>query len=114
MIASEYIPVITSHSLTFLSNAVKYSDKFTEITVIINKENNRLLFKIKDNGRGIKENDKDYIFDMFYKSDLSSTNSYGLGLYVSKLILELHDSKMEFESAINKGSSFWFYLDTYN
>ena len=97
-----------------LSNAVKYSDKFTEITVTINKENNRLLFKIKDNGRGIKENDKDYIFDMFYKSDLSSTNSYGLGLYVSKLILELHDSKMEFESAINKGSSFWFYLDTYN
>lgn len=97
-----------------LSNAVKYSDKFTEITVTINKENNRLLFKIKDNGRGIKENDKDYIFDMFYKSDLSSTNSYGLGLYVSKLILELHDSKMEFESAINKGSSFWFYLDIYN
>jgi signal transduction histidine kinase len=97
-----------------LSNAVKYSDKFTEITVTINKENNRLLFKIKDNGRGIKENDKDYIFDMFYKSDLSSTNSYGLGLYVSKLILDLHDSKMEFESVINKGSSFWFYLDTYN
>lgn len=94
-----------------LSNAVKYSDRFTDISVTIKKENKKILFKIKDNGIGIKENDKEYIFDMFYKSDLSSTNSYGLGLYVSKLILDFHNTKMEFESALNKGSAFWFYLD---
>lgn len=51
---------------------------------------------------------------MFYKSDLSSTNSYGLGLYVSKLLIESHNSKLEFESSLYKGSTFWFYLDTYN
>ncbi|MPN35818.1 hypothetical protein SDC9_183320 [bioreactor metagenome] len=50
---------------------------------------------------------------MFYKSDLSAKNSYGLGLYVSKLILESHNSELQFESALNKGSTFWFYLDTY-
>ncbi len=96
-----------------LSNAVKYSEKFTSINVTINMENDKLLLKIKDNGIGIKENDKAYIFEMFYKSDLSSTNSYGLGLYVSKLIIELHDSKLQFESTLNQGSTFWFYLDTY-
>lgn len=97
-----------------LNNAVKYSDKFTIITVIINQENNRLLFKIKDNGIGIKENDKEYIFEMFYKSNLSSQNSYGLGLYVSKLILESHNSNLQFESTLNKGSTFWFYIDAQN
>lgn len=95
-----------------ISNAVKYSDKFSLIEVIIKKEDDRLLFQVKDNGIGIKENDKRYIFEMFYKSDLSSKNSYGLGLYVSKLILESHGSQLMFESTLNKGSTFWFYLDT--
>ena len=94
-----------------INNSIKYSDKFSLIEVTIKKENNKLLFQVKDNGIGIKENDKKYIFEMFYKSDLSSKNSYGLGLYVSKLILESHDSKLQFESTLNKGSTFWFYLD---
>lgn len=97
-----------------LNNAVKYSDKFTSVAVTIKKEGSRLLFKIKDNGIGIKENDKEYIFEMFYKADLSEKNSYGLGLYVSKLILEMHNSTLEFESVLNKGSTFWFYLDVYD
>lgn len=94
-----------------ISNSVKYSDKFSLIEAAIKKENDKLLFQVKDNGIGIKENDKKYIFEMFYKSDLSSKNSYGLGLYVSKLILESHDSELQFESTLNKGSTFWFYLD---
>jgi len=97
-----------------INNAVKYSDKYTAIEVTIKKENNKLLFQIKDNGIGIKENDKEYIFEMFYKSNLSSQNSYGLGLYVSKLILESHNSNLQFESTLNKGSTFWFYIDAYN
>ncbi len=96
-----------------VSNAVKYSDKYTTIKVTINSEDNKVLFKIKDNGVGIKENDKDYIFDMFYKSNLSEPNSYGLGLYVSKLILESHNSTLQFESTLNKGSTFWFYINKF-
>lgn len=97
-----------------LSNAVKYSDKYTSIEINIKEENNKILFKIKDNGIGIKENDKEYIFEMFYKSNLSEQNSYGLGLYVSKLILESHNSNLQFESTLNKGSTFWFYIDEYD
>lgn len=97
-----------------INNAVKYSEKYTEINVSIKKENNRLLFQIKDNGIGIKENDKEYICEMFYKSNLAEKNSYGLGLYVSKLILESHNSTLQFESTYNKGSKFWFGLDIYS
>jgi len=97
-----------------INNAVKYSDKYTAIEVTIKKESNKLLFQIKDNGIGIKENDKEYIFEMFYKSNLSSQNSYGLGLYVSKLILESHNSTLQFDSTLNKGSTFWFYIDAYS
>lgn len=97
-----------------VSNAAKYSDKYTIIKITIKSEENKILFKIKDNGVGIKENDKEYIFDMFYKSNLSEPNSYGLGLYVSKLILESHDSTLQFESTLNKGSSFWFYINKYS
>lgn len=96
-----------------INNAVKYSDKYTTIKVTIESEDNKVLFKIKDSGVGIKENDKDYIFDMFYKSNLSEPNSYGLGLYVSKLILESHNSTLQFESTLNKGSTFWFYINKF-
>lgn len=93
-----------------LSNAVKYSDTYSEVSVHIVSENNCILFKVADKGIGIKESDRNYIFEMFFKSDLSPKNSYGLGLFVSKLILKSHDSAMMFDSAEGKGSSFWFCL----
>lgn len=94
-----------------LSNAVKYTEKFTNIYVTICKEDDRMLFKIKDEGMGIRENDKEYICEMFYKSNLSDKNSYGLGLFISKSILNTHHSDIYFESELGKGSTFWFYLD---
>ena len=59
---------------------------------------------------GISEEEREYIFDMFYKGDPSQKESYGLGLYVSKRILEAHGSKLCFESEPGKGSTFWFSL----
>ncbi|WZL71702.1 sensor histidine kinase [Clostridiaceae bacterium 35-E11] len=94
-----------------LSNAIKYTEEFTNIYVTICKEDNKMLFKVKDEGIGIRENDKEYIFEMFYKSNLSDKNSYGLGLFISKSILQAHNSDIYFESELGKGSTFWFYLD---
>lgn len=94
-----------------LNNAVKYSEPYSTVTVHISQEGNSFRFRVSDQGIGIKESDKAYIFDMFYKGDLSQKESYGLGLFVSKLILEAHDSQMYFESVPGKGSSFWFALN---
>ena len=93
-----------------LSNAVKYSAPYSTVTVRIALENGQFLFQITDQGMGISEEEREYIFDMFYKGDPSQKESYGLGLYVSKRILEAHGSKLCFESEPGKGSTFWFSL----
>lgn len=94
-----------------VNNAVKYSQEYEEIFINIIEKENRILFSVTDQGIGVKENDKQYIFDMFYKSNLTEKKSYGLGLFISKSIIEGHGSVIEFDSTVNKGSTFWFYLD---
>lgn len=93
-----------------LSNAVKYSPPYSTVTIRIALENGQFLFQVSDQGAGISEEEQAYIFDMFYKGDPTQKESYGLGLYVSKRILEAHGSQMHFESAHGKGSTFWFVL----
>lgn len=93
-----------------LSNAVKYSAPYSTVTIRIALENGQFLFQISDQGTGISAEEREYIFDMFYKGDPSQKESYGLGLYVSKRILEAHGSKLCFESEPGKGSTFWFTL----
>lgn len=94
-----------------LSNAIKYSDEGTKISIFIGWDEKMLKFMVTDQGIGIKESDQAYIFDMFYKGEPFRKESYGLGLFVSRLILDAHGSGMEFCSEPGQGSSFWFTLE---
>jgi len=98
-----------------LTNIIGNAFKFTQEGMIslgcILNENNELEFSIKDTGIGIKREDIYSIFDHFRQLDGSSIRKYegtGLGLSVSKSLVELMGGKIGVESRINEGSEFYF------
>ena len=90
-----------------LSNALKYVE--TEVTVCLARRN-RIILEVADDGIGISDNEKKLIWDRFYKVDKSRTttedNSSGLGLSITKKIVELHDGKIAVLDNKPKGTRF--------
>ena len=78
-----------------VSNALKHAN--SKIWISIAKRNT-IIIEVSDDGRGIADDEKAYIWDRFYKVDksrsISEDNSSGLGLPISKKIVELHDGKI--------------------
>jgi signal transduction histidine kinase/tetratricopeptide (TPR) repeat protein len=92
-----------------LDNAVKFSPENSEIKVVLEKQGEKLLLKIKDDGIGIPKNEQASIFEKFYRGkDAShfSTTGTGLGLTIVKQIVEAHGGTIEVESEVGKGSTF--------
>lgn len=93
-----------------ITNAVKYSQEESIIAFNVSEEDDSIVFSIKDNGIGISESNKKYIFDMFYKGNNKDKKSYGLGLFISKSIIDAHGSELKVESKEEVGSTFYFEL----
>jgi len=96
-----------------LDNAVRYIKHTGRVDIRVFKKNNNICFEIKDNGVGIPKEDQKYIFQKFFRSENAvryQTQGSGLGLYISKAIIEGSGGKMWFKSKENKGSTFWFTL----
>ncbi len=103
-----------------LSNAIKFSELGSTVwlTVEIGRENiftsnsdstPYILFKIKDNGRGIPTDKLDTIFERFQQVDSSDSRNYdgtGLGLAICRSIIEQHHGKIWAESTLDVGSTF--------
>jgi signal transduction histidine kinase len=74
---------------------------------------NFMMVQIRDSGKGIPAEDLPQIFDLFYQSTEGGDEKFGysgLGLAITKRILELHDCPIEVSSAINSGTCFTFQL----
>jgi signal transduction histidine kinase len=96
-----------------LINAVKYSPGSREIIVRLDKTDKTVICSVKDFGHGIKKEEQNKIFDRFYRVSGNNLNTYpglGLGLFISKEIIEKHDGKLWLESEYGKGSTFYFEL----
>jgi len=100
-----------------LSNAIKYTPPNGKINIQTELKNNNVIFKIHDTGIGFTENEKTQVFKQFGKIERFGQgfdieiDGIGLGLYISKKIIELHGGKIWFESAgRNVGSTFSFSL----
>lgn len=89
-----------------LSNAVKYSDKKSSISVKFELQSTFLVIQIKDQGVGIPKNQLDTIFDSFTRgSNVNNTKGSGLGLAIAKQATNIIGGKLEIESEINKGTT---------
>ncbi|RKD22135.1 His Kinase A (phospho-acceptor) domain-containing protein [Caminicella sporogenes DSM 14501] len=97
-----------------INNAVKYSKENSVVKIFINEEENRVVFEVIDEGKGIKKEEISKIFDMFYRGEKNKEKGYGLGLFITKSIIKAHNSNIFVESEIGKGTKFWFYLDKYS
>lgn len=94
-----------------LSNAIQSIDK-AEGYIQINAEETeeKYLFSITDNGKGISDTYKDKIFEMFQSIEDSQNKATGIGLAIVKKIVEFYHGKIWFESQLGKGSTFYFTL----
>ena len=96
--------------INLISNAIKYSESGTKIEVGAKIEKKKVLFWVSDEGIGIPDSFKERIFDRFFQIDQTKPVGFGLGLYITKQIIELHKGKIWVESNLKKGSTFYFSL----
>ena len=100
-----------------LSNAIKFTPAGGRISISAQPIDKKLIFCIEDNGIGIAQEKIDRIFDRFYQADSSGKRRYGgcgLGLTITKSIIELHNGRIWVESKEGKGSKFFFELNKYS
>lgn len=94
--------------VNFVNNAIKFTTKGS-ITIFYHKENGQLKVSVKDTGIGIAEKDQQRIFDRFIKVN-DFKQGTGLGLTISKTIIENLGGTIGVDSEEGKGSTFWFTL----
>jgi signal transduction histidine kinase len=95
-----------------INNAIKFTDKGS-VTIFSEKQDNAIEVRIKDTGIGIRKEDLPRLFRAFEQLEKGGdrkTGSTGLGLVISKDIIEKHKGKLWVESEFGKGSQFHILL----
>nr|BDT29724.1 HAMP domain-containing histidine kinase [Bacteriovorax sp. HI3] len=107
MTVGEMDPIRMSQVVTnLLTNAMKYGER-KPVRVKVFKENSNAVVVVQDEGLGVPLEKQEQIFERFERaSDDPGVSGLGLGLYISKQIVEAHNGKIFIESVIGKGSSF--------
>ena len=97
--------------VNLLENAVKYTEPGGCITISVNPMEMYTEIAVRDTGRGIRKEELNEIFKRFYRSrDAENIEGSGIGLYLSRLILEQEKGYMTAESELGEGSKFSVFL----
>ena len=98
--------------LNLLTNAIKFTGENGKIRLTLRVKNGELVIEVQDNGPGINEEEQERIFRAYYRieADRQRFPGLGLGLALSKQLVELHGGMMWVESKLGEGSTFAFTL----
>lgn len=95
----------------FIANAVNYAGLDKQVLIKITETGDQVLCQVIDHGKGIPEDQQKYIWDRYYRVQKNHSRfivGTGLGLFIVKSILDLHDFNYGVESKVNEGSCFYF------
>lgn len=93
--------------MNILENAVKYTPEKGQVLIEARQRQDRAILRISDTGAGIDPERLPFIFERFYRADAArSDKGFGLGLSISKSIIEAHKGTIEVSSTVGKGTSF--------
>ena len=103
--------------INIISNALKYTDKNGFVKITAKNSDDYIVIKIEDSGKGISKEDLPFVFERFYRADKSRnrlTGGSGIGLTITKAIVDAHNGKIEVESTLGKGTTFTVFLPKIN
>jgi len=101
---------ITQILINLVDNTKKYSEKNTEVTIGAKEKNNEVLIWVSDQGKGIPPEKQKDVFKRFFRIESKSEarqEGAGLGLPIIKELVELHKGKIELDSDIGRGTTFF-------
>jgi len=103
---------ITQVLTNLVNNGINYNKSGGRVIIKLEDKHNGILISVIDNGEGIEKEFHDKVFNRFFRIDKSRTvkKSTGLGLAIVKHILENHNTVINLESELGKGSTFSFLL----
>lgn len=94
-----------------LSNAVKYSEPGAEITVRVQEQDGEAIVSVSDRGPGIDPEHLPHLFERGYRATHDEkTEGLGLGLYITRMLVEAHGGRIWVDSEVGRGSTFNFTL----
>ncbi len=98
----------------YITNSIKYTEKgYILLKAYRDDEGKGVVFAVEDSGIGISATDQKHVFEKFYRSEdyrTRQSGGTGLGLYITKRLLERMGGEVWFESKLNKGSTFYCLL----
>jgi hypothetical protein len=94
-----------------LSNAMKFTPAGGSITLRAEDEGDNLKVEVEDTGPGVPPEDQERLFEPYFRlKEHSRLPGVGLGLYLSRRLVELHGGRMEIKSKVGRGTNFSFFL----
>jgi len=112
----ENLPVILADSdrirqilFNLLGNAIKYTNEGDRVEVETKSAEGYVFFIVSDHGPGVPEADIPHLFDIYHRTDearQSNTKGLGLGLFIVKSLVDLHQGRISVESKLGEGTKF--------